>query len=80
MKTPIGSLIRIRFLDHIASIGGIHPPALCTVFGILIGQDKEAFYVASWLTEDNTEENSDSHTIIKSTVKEIKVMRLRGLG
>jgi hypothetical protein len=78
-----GWLVEITFLDHVCTTNGMAPPILCRAIGELINEDKDAFYLASWLTEEsdhtNTEEsdhtNIDSHTVLKSTIKTIELIR-----
>lgn len=71
-KIKKGDVIEITFLDHVATTGGVAEPILCRVIGEVIGEDKQAYYTASWLTVDNDTHNLDSHTILKSAIKSIR--------
>lgn len=75
MKYKIGDVLEISFLDHVSTTNGIAEPLYCRVIGELVNQDKKAYYLASWLTQDNDQHNMDCHTILKSTVKTIERIR-----
>ena len=68
-------LVKITFLDHCTTLGGINKPITCIVFGLLISEDKTAYYVASWIAENKIDENTDTSTILKSAVKKIERIR-----
>lgn len=70
-----GDIVEIEFLDHVCITGGMAEPIRCRCIGELLNEDKKAFYIASWLTEENETHNMDSHTILKSTVDVIRVIR-----
>lgn len=74
-KVKRGYLVEIEFLDHVCTTGGLVAPIQCRAIGELINEDKQAFYIASWITEDSDTHNWDSHTILKSTVKKIRIVR-----
>lgn len=73
-KVKLGYLLEIKFLDHVCTTGGLAQPILCRAIGELINEDKNAYYIASWLTEDSDHQNWDSHTILKSTIKKIRII------
>jgi len=75
MKFRIGDVLEICFLDHVSTTNGIAAPLYCRVIGELVNIDRKAFYLASWLTQDNDQHNMDCHTILKSTVKSVEVLR-----
>lgn len=75
MKYSIGDVLEIYFLDHVSTTNGIAEPLYCRVIGELVNLDKKAYYLASWLTQDNDHHNMDCHTILKSTVKSIERLR-----
>lgn len=75
MRYKLGDVLEIIFLDHVSSTNGIAEPIMCRVIGELVNQDKKAYYLASWLTHDNELHNMDSHTILKSTIKSVEVIR-----
>jgi hypothetical protein len=68
-------VVEIHFLDHVACVGGISLPLFCRVVGEFITDDDKAIYLASWVCENNHEENVDSHTVLKSTIHSVKVIR-----
>jgi hypothetical protein len=70
-----GWLVEIIFLDHVCTTGGMVPPIVCRAIGEVINEDKDAFYLASWLTEESDHANIDSHTVLKSTIKSVKLIR-----
>lgn len=74
-KIKRGDLVEIHFLDHVCMVGGLVAPIQCRAIGELINEDKQAFYIASWITEEHDSHNWDSHTILKSTVKKILIVR-----
>lgn len=74
-KVKLRDVLEITFYDHVASVGGISEPLLCRVIGELVDHDKQAYYLASWLTESSDVSDLDSHTILKSTVKSISIIR-----
>lgn len=75
MRYKIGDVLEIYFLDHVSTTNGIAEPLYCRVIGELVNQDKKAYYLASWLTQDNDHHNMDCHTILKSTVRSIERIR-----
>jgi len=77
MRHKRGDVLEVFFLDHVSTTNGLVSPLLCRAIGELVNEDKAAFYLASWLTEDHDHSNLDSHTILKSTIKKIKVIRKR---
>lgn len=74
-KVKAGDVLEVTFYDHVASVGGISEPICCRVIGELVNQDKQALYLASWITESSDVSNLDSHTILKSTIKSISIIR-----
>lgn len=78
-KVKKGYLLEIVFLDHVCTTGGLVAPLQCRVIGELINEDKQAFYLASWLTDENDSQNWDSHTILKSTIKKIRIIEKKRL-
>jgi len=75
-------LVEIRFLDHCQTTGGISSPIECRVWGLLVHEDKDAYYLAHWVSDNEIDENTDSHTILKKVVsKVIRLSRIRiGVG
>lgn len=73
-KLPI---VYCRFLDHVSSSSEISAPFTCEVFGVLWKQDKNAYYVVSWIAENRLEDNnSECYCILKSTVLELRQLTL----
>lgn len=68
-------LVKITFLDHCTTIGGVSFPIQCVVYGILFSEDKDAYYVASWISDNKIDDNTDCNTILKKTVKKIEKIR-----
>jgi len=71
----LGSIVHLTILDHVSTIGGTTPPAIANVYGLLIKEDKTSYYVASWVTEDLDETNTDSHTVLKSAVVNFRYVK-----
>lgn len=70
-KCPI---VRVYFTDHCQATGGEAELAKCQVFGVLIKETPEAYYVASWVADGVVDNNTDSYAILKH--KGIKLERL----
>lgn len=60
-------LVRIEFDDHVHTTGGKSLLARCTVVGFLYGEDKDAYYLATWIADNDIhdEENTDTYAIKK---------------
>lgn len=67
-------LVHVQFLDHCYSDAGSAAPIMCSVFGLLLKEDKHAYYLASWYSHaeapDSTEH--DVYTILKSATVSLK--------
>lgn len=74
-----GDIVEIVFLDHVTMTGGLVEPIQCRVIGQIVNQDKQAYYLASWLTDENDVHNWDSHTILRSTIKKIRILEKKKL-
>lgn len=69
IKAP---LVALTFLDHCFDNGEDIRPIECTVMGALYKEDKDAYYVVSWVAGNNpSDSNSDCYAILKSTVKAV---------
>lgn len=68
-------LVEIQFLDHCHVVGGIQKPIPCTVYGLLVGEDEDAYYVCSWIAGDELDDNADTYAILKKAVKKFKKIR-----
>lgn len=76
MKVKTGDIVEVHFLDHVCTNGGIASPIECRAIGEVLNADKKALYIASWLTdEENDFNNMDSHTILKTAISKITVLR-----
>lgn len=64
-------IVRVDFLDHVSTTGGVTEPIPCTAYGLLIAEDKNAYYISSWISDNKVDDNTDSHTILKSAVKKL---------
>lgn len=65
-------LVEIKFLDHCQTTGGVSQPMECRVWGLLIHEDKDAYYLVHWVSNDEVDENTDSHTILKKVVSKVR--------
>lgn len=71
-----GPIVHIEFLDHAQCSGDDLKPAKIDLFGILVHEDKEAYYVASWICDnDRFDSNTDCYCVIKH--KGLKIKRLK---
>jgi len=64
-------IVCIRFLDHTFHDGEPEQaaPLECEVYGVLWREDKKAYYVATWISEQNLlNSNNDTYCILKSAV------------
>lgn len=76
MKVKTGDIVEVHFLDHVCTTGGIASPIKCRAVGEVLHTDRKAIYIASWLTEEpNDVDNMDSHTILKTAISKITVLR-----
>lgn len=64
-------LVEIKFLDHCVNQGADIRPIECAVVGTIVGQCRNAWYVASWLAEGEVDANMESFSILKKVVKSI---------
>lgn len=75
-KVKIGDIVEVLFLDHVCTTGGVGLPIKCRAIGEVLHTDKKAIYIASWLTEEpNDVDNMDSHTILKTAISKINVLK-----
>lgn len=66
MKAP---LVSLTFKDHCFDGGDSIEPIECTVMGALYKEDKDAYYIVSWVAGNNpNDSNSDCYAILKSAV------------
>ena len=70
-----GDVVEVTFLDHACTVGGLSDPITCRAIGEFVHQDKNAIFIASWITEENDLHNADSHTILKAVIKNLRVLR-----
>jgi hypothetical protein len=69
------SVVELIFYDH-SECDGKAEPFKCVVWGKLYKETKLAYYVCSWLSQDDPEEdNSKTFCILKSAVIKKKVLR-----
>ena len=74
-KLKEGQLYRIDFLDHSY---GFHKLFVCKVVGWLVQETKDAYVLATWLTDDESkalEYDKEIMTIAKGTVKNVRHIR-----
>lgn len=67
-------IVRIRFLDHCKTINGVDNSLECEVYGVLFKEDKKHYFIASWLANGQIDENTDSYSILKSTVLKVTTL------
>lgn len=65
-------LVSITFKDHVTTCGGISKSIECTAYGVLISEDKDHYYVATWIADHEIDGNTDTHTILKKVVISVK--------
>ena len=76
MKVKPGDIVEVLFLDHVCTSNGISSPIKCRAIGEVLNADKKALYIASWLTEEeNDYPNMDSHTILRTAISKINILR-----
>jgi hypothetical protein len=68
-------VVELHFLDHVSTVNGISLPLFCRVVGEFICDDSQAIYLASWVCENAHDENIDCHTVLKSTIHSVKILR-----
>lgn len=66
--------VEVEFLDHCVSEGSNVRPIPCVVVGTLVGECKDAWYVASWLAEGQVDDNMTSFTILKKVVTKMTTL------
>lgn len=71
MKLPI---VHIRCLDHSHSDGDSIRLLPIDVFGVLLKEDKQAYYIASWLADGVVDQNAECFSILKH--KGLKLKRV----
>ncbi len=68
-------VVKIDFLDHSQTTGGISRSIPCTVYGLLYATTKTEYLIVTWLCEGNIDvQNSDTYSIVKKTVTSMKVL------
>lgn len=80
VRPAIGDIVHITFLDHAQDATDA---LLFEIFGRLTGITRSAYRVHYWryvndverAADDNRKENEDCYAIVKSAVKEIKVLK-----
>ena len=78
MKVKPGYIVEVLFLDHVCTSNGVSSPIQCRAIGEVLNADKKALYIASWLTEEESDfQNMDSHTILKTAISKINVLKKR---
>lgn len=74
-KLKLGEMYRIDFLDHSY---GFHMLFACKVVGWLVKETKDAYVLATWLTDDQSkvlECDKEVMTIAKGCVKNVRHIR-----
>ena len=73
----IPALALIEFLDHSKCTGEMASPISCEVIGMVHKEDKDAYYVASWVSDKVIDVNTEQFCILKSTVKRVTLLSRR---
>ena len=68
-------LVKISFLDHCSTTGGVTEPIECVLYGVLFSEDKLVYYIGSWISDNQIDHNTDSHTILKKVVTKLEKIR-----
>lgn len=65
--------VYLKFYDHCLDTPENAKPIICEVFGILYKQDKQAYYITSWVCNSNLKDhNNETYCILKSTVLDLQ--------
>lgn len=70
--------VAVEFLDHCMNDGLDLKPITCKAVGVLVAQDRKAYYVASWLAGEEIDHNMESFTILKSAVTKMTTLKPGG--
>lgn len=69
-------IVVVNFLDHCFTDGQNMKPIECEVVGYLIKEDKQAYYVASWICDEKiNDDNTDIYVIVKHPGIRIKKVK-----
>ena len=69
-------LVHLEFWDHVSGPGDDADPLKCEVVGILYKETKLAYYIASWICDEEIRnQNSEVYAILKSTVTKKRVIK-----
>lgn len=69
-------IVHISFRDHAAASGNNLAACEIDLFGVLVKEDKEHYYVASWVCDkDVASSDTDCYVVVKH--KGIKIRRLK---
>lgn len=60
--------IFIEFWDHSQATCGMSEPIKCFVIGWLLKETKLHYSIATWLTEEGPDENTDSYAILRKAI------------
>ncbi len=71
-KYDLGTILEITFLGSVSSIEDFSGPVEWTVAGTLSDEDHEAYYIDSPKDETDKDSHYNFHTILRSSVVEIK--------
>jgi hypothetical protein len=71
-QTPI----YLKFLDHSQCPGDQAGPIECEMWGLLVGEDKNCYLIASWVCAGNpADANSEVFSVLKKTVLKLRKWR-----
>lgn len=68
-------IVHVTFLDHAQVSGDDMKPAKIDLFGVLVDEDKNCLYIASWVCDNGLDHNTDAYAVVKH--KGIKIKRLK---
>lgn len=70
--------VQVTFLDHCMQPGINLSPVKCQIWGMLIAECNKAYYVASWLTNNQVDDNMESFTILRDAVLSLNTLDVKG--
>ena len=76
LEKYIDRIVMVQFLDHIRSEHSDEDPVEVTLYGELISVESEVVRVRSWHSVNVLELNDEIYTIIKSTVRAVKPLKV----
>jgi hypothetical protein len=69
-----GPIVHVEFYDHAQDDGDV-ALAKIDLYGILVKEDKRAYYIASWIADNIVDHNTDCYAVLKH--KGLRIRRLK---